>query len=150
MGLGLGGRRDDARDLLLGFRDMVQLPAFQTWTAYLLAWLERRPGDMQLRFSALSPLRIQDDPEAIFLQGWMACDVGEFEAGLVHIQRAVAKGYSPAPTLAHSPQFDVLRSNPAFRSAVAAAEAGRRRALDIFRDAGGERLLGLPTARGAA
>jgi eukaryotic-like serine/threonine-protein kinase len=150
MALGLAGRRADARALLVEARTRLQLPAFQAWADYLLAWLERRPEDMRehrLRFSAL---KIQDDPEAMFLQAWLACDAGAFDTGMAHLQRAVAKGYSPAPTLARSPQFDAVRSSAAFATMLADAEAGRRRALVAFRGAGGERLLGAAAIRGAA
>jgi eukaryotic-like serine/threonine-protein kinase len=142
MGLGLGGRRDEARQSLLVMREAMRLPAFQAWTEYLMAWVDRRPADMRLHFSTLNPLKIQEDPEAIFLQGWLLCDAGAYEPGLAYLQRAVAKGYSPEPTLARSRHFDALRSDPAFRAVQAEAEAGRRRSLAAFRAAGGERLLG--------
>ena len=123
-------------------RQAPRIPAFQSWTDYLMAWLDRRPADMLVGISALSALKIQDDPEAIFQEGWLLCDVGEHERGLDHLQRAVAKGYFVAPTLAGRPQFDALRGDPAFQSLLANAEAGRQHALAAFREAGGERLLG--------
>jgi hypothetical protein len=92
--------------------------------------------------SALSALKIQDDPEAIFQEGWLLCDAGEHERGLGHLRRAVAKGYFVAPTLSGSRHFDALRTDPAFQELLAEAEAGRQRALAAFREAGGERLLG--------
>ena len=48
---------------------------------------------MASRFAALSTLKIQDDPEAIFQIGWLLCDAGEHEAGLGYLERAVARGY---------------------------------------------------------
>ena len=107
-----------------------------------MAWLDRRPADMLAGVSALSALKIQDDPEAIFQEGWLLCDVGEHEEGLGYLQRAVAKGYFVAPTLSGSRHFDALRSDPAFQALLAEAEAGRQHALAAFREAGGERLLG--------
>jgi hypothetical protein len=107
-----------------------------------MAWLDRRPEDMIVGIAALSPLKIQDDPEARFQEGWLLCDVGEYQRGLDELQRAVAKGYAVAPTLSNSPQFDAMRNDPAFQALLAAAEAGRRDALAAFREAGGERLLG--------
>ena len=92
--------------------------------------------------SALGALKIMDDPEAIFQMGWLLCDVGEHEPGLMQLRRAVAKGYFVAPTLAGSPAFDALRGEPAFQDLQAEAEAGREQALAAFRDAGGQRLLG--------
>jgi hypothetical protein len=104
---------------------------------------------MHLHISALSPLKIREDPEAIFLQGWLLCEVGAHALGVEHLQRAVAKGYFAAPTLAQSRHFDTVRSDPAFSAALAEAEAGRERALAAFREAGGERLLGQRPARAA-
>ena len=91
---------------------------------------------------SLSALKIQDDPEAIFLEGWLLCDVGEHERGLDQLRSAVAKGYAVAPTLSGSRQFDAMRSDSAFQALLAQAEASRLDALAAFRQAGGERLLG--------
>jgi tetratricopeptide (TPR) repeat protein len=150
MGLGLAGRREEARERLIAMRNTVRLPAFQEWTDFLMAWLDRRPAEMHAKLQGISTLKIQEDPEAIFLEGWLLCEVGAHESGLENLQRAVAKGYYAAPTLARSRHFDPLRSHPAFRELLAQATAGRQRALAAFDEAGGERLLGRPAARGAA
>jgi TolB-like protein len=142
IGLGLSGRRDEARLKLLGMRQSSRIPIFQTWIDYLTAWLDRRPADMEIPMSAFSALKIQSDPEAIFQEGWLLCDVGEHEAGLGRLQRAVAKGYFVSPTLEARPQFDALRSVADFRALLEEAEAGRQRAFAAFREAGGERLIG--------
>jgi TolB-like protein len=139
--LGLGGRRDEAREALLKMRH-APIPAFQAWTASLLAWLESRPADMLATMSTFNALKISDDPEAVFLQGWLLCDAGEYESGLAHLRRAVDKGYCAAPVLARSRQFDALRGDPVFQALLADAEARRRRARAAFYEAGGERLLG--------
>ena len=142
IGLGLAGRRDEARDLLLQIREQEGIPTFKTWWQYLLAWIERRPADMIGLMAGLEGLKINEDPEAIFQEGWLLCDVGEHERALGYLRRAVAKGYFVAPTLHSRPQFDALRGNPGFQAMVAEAEAGRQRSLAAFREAGGERLLG--------
>jgi eukaryotic-like serine/threonine-protein kinase len=143
IGLGLAGRRDEARRALLDMRQAPPpIPAFQSWTDYLMAWLDRRAANMLVGLSTLSALKIQDDPEAIFQEGWLLCDVGEHEQGLGHLQRAVARGYFVAQTLSGSRAFDALRSDPAFQALLAEAQAGRQQALDAFREAGGEQLLG--------
>jgi eukaryotic-like serine/threonine-protein kinase len=141
IGLGLAGRRDEARQRLQAMTQPLRIPAFQTWIAYLMAWLDRRAADMRLS-ADLSALKIQEDPEAIFQEGWLLCDVGEYAEGLGLLRRAVDKGYYVAATLATAPHFDALRGNPEFVAILAAAQAGRDRALAAFRDAGGERLLG--------
>jgi len=143
IGLGLAGRRDEARQALVAMcQEPPRVTAFQTWTEYLMAWLECRPADMFVRLSALSTLKIQDDPEAIFLEGWLLCDAGELEQGLAHLRRAVARGYFVAATLSGSRAFDPLRAIPAFQALLLEAEAGRQRALAAFREADGEQLLG--------
>ncbi len=141
IGLGLAGRRDEARQMLSRMRRPSHLPLFQSWTDYLTAWLDGRPEGMSM--SEFSPMKIQDDPEAIFQEGWLLCDVGAHERGLVHLRRALSKNYFVAPTLSGSRQFDALRRDPAFQAILADTEAGRQRALAAFREAGGERLLGL-------
>ena len=142
IGYGLAGRRDEARDGLLAMRDAPRIPAFKPWIGFLSAWLDRRPADMRTNRAALQGLRIMDDPEAMFQEGWLFCDVGEHTHGLALAERAIARGYQVAPTLARAPQFDAVRGDPAFRELLARCEAGREQALAAFREAGGERLLG--------
>jgi TolB-like protein len=142
IGLGLAGRRDEARGALLGTRATSRIPAFRAWSETLMAWLERRPGDMFESIANLGAIKIMTDPEAIFQGAWLLCDIGEHERALERVQRAIAAGYCVAPTLAAAPAFDALRGDARFEGLLAEAEAGRQQALAAFRDAGGERLLG--------
>ena len=143
IGLGLAGRREEARRALEAMRRTTRIATFNSWAEYLMAWLDKRAADMwSNNMSALGGLKIGDDPEAIFQEGWLLCDVGEHQKGLTHLRRAVEKGYFPVDTLARSRHFDALRGDPVFHEVVAQAEAGRARALAAFREAGGERLLG--------
>jgi serine/threonine protein kinase/tetratricopeptide (TPR) repeat protein len=140
--LGLADRRDEARRELAAMAERSKIPTFQSWVGYLSAWLDRRTPEMAIEIAPFAPLKIMEDPEAVFQEGWMLCDVGEHDRGVVHLQRAVTKGYFPVQTLVHRPQFDALRHTAAFNSLLAEAEAGRDRALLAFRRAGGPRLLG--------
>ncbi len=144
IGLGLAERRDEARRALLRMR-RAHIPAFQSWTEYLMAWLERRTEDMRARMSVFDGLKIRDDPEAIFQEGRFFCDVGEYRLGLEYLGRAIAKGYWPLATLQHSREFNAMRGDAAFEALVADATVGRNGALTAFRQAGGERLLGSPS-----
>jgi len=45
--------------------------------------------------------------------------------------------------LRNSRQFDGLRDHPEFAALLAQAQNGRERALAVYRNAGGERLLGV-------
>jgi hypothetical protein len=123
-------------------RESSRIPLFQAWIEYLMAWLDRRTEDMADRMASVTAFKIQEDPEAIFQEGWLLCDVGELEAGLERLRRAVEKGYYPTSTLAERPQFDRLRGDPAFSAVMDAAVAGRERALEAFSQAGGRKLIG--------
>jgi tetratricopeptide (TPR) repeat protein len=140
--LGLAGRRAEARVALNGLREASRVPLFQSWVRLLTAWLDYRGDELLAGFTSLERLKIQSDPEAMFQEAWLLCDVGQHQAALPMLQRAIAKGYSAAPTLTNSHHFDQLRSDPAFQTLLAEAEVGRRRAREAFREAGGERLLG--------
>jgi hypothetical protein len=124
-------------------REASRIPAFGLWVDYLTAWIERRGADMIAKSDRLRGLKIMDDPEAIFQEGWLLCDVGAHEHGLGHLRRAIDKGYSVADTLAHAPAFEALRGTPAFEALLAQAQGARAEALAAFREAGGERLLGI-------
>jgi eukaryotic-like serine/threonine-protein kinase len=141
IGLGLSGRRDEARQALANMGQRPHLQLFQRWTAHLDAWIDRRTDDMVSTLASFGSLKIFDDPEAIFQEGWLFCDVGDHDRGLGYLQRAVGRGYFAAPTLTQWPQFDALRDVRAFQALLAEAEAGRERARTAFRDAGGDRLL---------
>jgi tetratricopeptide (TPR) repeat protein len=140
--LGLTGRREEALRMLVDMRKTSRIPAFQSWIEYLTAWLERRTENMSTRLSALAALKIQDDPEAIFQEGWILCDIGDYEGGLGYLQRAIAKGYFAVSTLSSYTQFDALRDDPRFRTLLAEADSGREQALAAFREAGGDRVIG--------
>ena len=84
-----------------------------------------------------------DDPEAIFQEGWLLCDVGEHETGPRLLRRAVDKGYTVAATLARQPRPSTrCAATPPSRSCWPTPRPGREQALAAFREAGGERLLG--------
>ena len=96
VGLGLAGRRDEARLRLDDMRQSSRIPLFAAWLDYLSSWLDRRGMEMVTTRSRFDHLKIRDDPEAIFQEGWMLCDAGDYENGLPHIQRAIDRGYFPA------------------------------------------------------
>ena len=141
IGLGLAGRIDEARTGLERMRQEPRLQVFENWRAHLHAWLDRRVDDMVSTLALFNSLKIFDDPEAIFQEGALFCDAGDHERGLGFLQRAVARGYFVAPTLARWRQFDALRDLPAFKTLLADAEAGQQRARDAFREAGGDQIL---------
>jgi serine/threonine protein kinase/tetratricopeptide (TPR) repeat protein len=142
IGLGLAGRRDEARRMLIAMGSRPRVAALQVWVSHLDAWLDKRVGEMDITASPIANLKIMDDPEAIFQEAWLQCDVGDYERGLRYMRVAVSRGYYPVDTLASSQQFDDLRHVAEFEAVLADAAAGRERARTEFRKAGGEQLLG--------
>jgi tetratricopeptide (TPR) repeat protein len=143
LALGLSGRVGEAKQMLAEMRKTSNVAVFRVFADFLDAWLDRRPDRIALDTSAFGGLKIKDDPEAVFNQGWLLCDLGEYQRGIDSLRRAVEMGYSTAPTLTASPQFDAVRQDPAFQSVLARAEADRDAARRAFLEAGGDRLLGL-------
>jgi hypothetical protein len=127
-----------------------RIPAFRAWVDLLGAWLERRPDEMVERLAAFSSLKIQDDPEASFIQGWLLCDAGAYEAGLGYVHRAASRGYFAFDVLSRQQHFDPLRDDKDFQNVLAASERGRDQARAAFRAADGARLLGVPLLRSTA
>jgi TolB-like protein len=142
VGLGLAGRRDEARTALSRMDLAPRITAFQPWIEFLMAWLDRRPADMVAHRAKLAGFDIMEDPEAIFQEGWLYCDAGDPERGLGLLRRAVARGYFVATTLAETPSLAAVREEPVFREILGQAQAGRERALTAFRENDGERLVG--------
>jgi non-specific serine/threonine protein kinase len=143
IGLGLAGRRDEARRELDQMRQVSRIPVFESWIEYLAAWLDQRRNDLDEHMSIFGHLKVHDDPEAAFQLGWLFCDLGDYETGLTFLRRAIAKRYWAVATLMISRQFDGLRNHPEFETLLAQAKEGRERALVVYRNAGGERLLGV-------
>ena len=141
IGLGMAGRREEARQMLTRMSQRPNIPTFRAWMVHLAAWLDRRPDQMESTIATMSQLKIFDDPEAIFQEGWMFCDAGDHTRGLGMLQRGVAAGCFAVHTLVNAPQFDPLRDRPDFQAILAMAEAGRDYALASFHDARGSLLL---------
>ena len=144
VGLGLAGRRDEAFELLEQIKQQpIPVAAFKAWVGFLEAWLHGRPAEMLERIAGIGALAIHADPEAVFEQGWMFAQAGDLETGLACVKRGVERGCSPALTMAASPHFDPLRQDPVFQEVLNIAETRRAQAKAAFREAGGDRLLGL-------
>lgn len=140
--LGFANRREEALSALLEVRRQVHTPAFADYTRFVEAWLARRPAEMRSVRPKLDHLKIVDDPESAFQEGWMFCDAGDLAHGMECLKRALDRNYFAALTLFRSPAFDPLRTDVEFKDLLARAEAGRDKALEAFRESGGEVLLG--------
>ncbi|HET7498101.1 MAG TPA: hypothetical protein VFM00_07355, partial [Candidatus Eisenbacteria bacterium] len=148
--LGIVGRRDEALRELRAIPRENQVPVFHVYADFIRAWLERRPAEMADWRARVQGLKVLEDPEAMFQEGLLFCDAGDPGIGLDLLRRSVAKGYFPPERLARGAAFDAVRDTPEFQKILADAEAGRAQALEVFRQRGGERLLGHVAAPVAA
>ncbi|HEX5032163.1 MAG TPA: protein kinase [Candidatus Eisenbacteria bacterium] len=140
--LGSLGRNDEALARLRAIKRDNQIPVFHVYADFIGAWLEKRPADMVRIRAKMAGLKVLDDPEAMFQEGFMLCDAGDPATGLDLIARGNAKGYFAPERLVQSPVFDRVRGTPEFRKVLDDAEAGRAQAFVVFRQRRGEQLLG--------
>jgi len=140
--LGTVGRREEGLRALAAISADNAIPVFHVYTAFMKAWLERRPADMLKHRLNMTGLKVLDDPEAMFQEGYMFCGAGDPARGLEFLRRSVANGYYAPARMARSPELDEVRRLPEFQKILADAEAGRAQAMVVFRQKNGEGLLG--------
>ena len=102
----------------------------------------KAPHEATLRDLA-NTLGRQLDPEAIFLSACWMLHLGDRSRALEALQGAVDGGFSVPATLTRERLFEPLRGEPEFTAILEQAEREREKALALFREAGGDRLLGL-------
>jgi serine/threonine-protein kinase len=83
------------------------------------------------------------DPEGYYFVGRGAAHVGLPDLALEVLERTVEGGFYCDQTMARDPWLDSIRDLPRFRDLHRTAEAGRRRAVRVFLDAEGDKLLGV-------
>ena len=69
--------------------------------------------------------------------------VGAGPAALEAMERVVERGFYCPAALKDDPWVETLRAEPGFGALLRRAEEGRRTALSAYREAGGEKLLGV-------
>jgi hypothetical protein len=70
--------------------------------------------------------------------------LNDVDAAIGLFERVVAGGCVSFPTFAADPWLRSLRTNPTFIKALGQAEAEHQKAASIFRECGGEKLVGVP------
>ncbi len=83
------------------------------------------------------------DPEGLFYLTQLNAHVGDVEGALALFERVVAGGFSCFPSFASDSWLDGLRAHAEFRRVLSLAEVSHRKAVAAFREAGGERVLGI-------
>ena len=97
--------------------------------------LTQAAKDLNDLFRLIAPYIAIDSPEKLPYASWTPNHWGLLIANMGGTSH-------DAQTFERWKQFDAVRENPVFSDIFARARAGRDRALEAFRAAGGERLLG--------
>jgi hypothetical protein len=82
------------------------------------------------------------DPEALYYSARHLAHLNEIDAAVYLFGRVVAGGCFCFPTFARDPWLKSVRKKPAFVKALRQAEIEHQKAVTIFVDRGGEKLVG--------
>ena len=121
-----------------------QTGAAQVTSRAFLAVLERDVDAFAPRFDALA-LGTRD-PENLYYSSLMAAYVGDTERTLSALERAVEGGWLCHATIEGEPWLSRVRDAPRFKALVSEAKTRHEQAAAAFREAGGDKLLGLESA----
>ncbi len=83
------------------------------------------------------------DPENVFYVGRQFAALGADRQALAALARAVQDGYYSVDSLDADPAFDGIRPRPEFQALAAGARRGRDRALAVFEQHDGPRVLAM-------
>src|SRR5262245_26311765 len=83
------------------------------------------------------------DPEALYYSARHLAHLNEIDAATDLFERVVAGGCYCFPTFARDPWLEPLRKTPTFTRALRQSEAQHREAASVFRERGGEKLVGV-------
>ncbi|HET9762029.1 MAG TPA: winged helix-turn-helix domain-containing protein [Casimicrobiaceae bacterium] len=83
------------------------------------------------------------DPEALYYCARHLAHLNEIDVAIELFERVVAGGCVSYPTFAGDPWLQLLRKKPAFGKALRQAEAEHQKAVAVFRERGGEKLVGV-------
>ena len=86
------------------------------------------------------------DPEGLFYLTRLLARLGEAERTLALLERVVNEGFYCFPGFASDSWFDSLRGDSRFTRVLGRAQSRHHEAVVAFRDAGGERVLGVSLA----
>jgi len=132
------GRTAEALDLL-GTVGARRLPSILQGVARALVAL------LQEKSEAMSMLRdvlaVHEDPEALFMYGTCQAYAGD-DGALASLSKAVESGYHVPAALLSNAWLSGLRAQGRLDTLVQRAQAGRSEACRVFRENGGEDLLG--------
>jgi serine/threonine protein kinase/tetratricopeptide (TPR) repeat protein len=142
--LWMQGRHEEAlqavRDVLANSPETLERSIIEGQLAYM----EGRKDDV-VRYGRAQLDAGFHDPEGLLIYARELAYLGESDAAMVQLERAVKGGFHCPPSLTHDPWLDSLRTRADFVRLVREAETGHARAAELYLGAGGERILGAGT-----
>jgi serine/threonine protein kinase/tetratricopeptide (TPR) repeat protein len=101
-------------------------------------------GDPSLFEQMLELGRNFPDPEGKFEVGLWMCSVGKVDNAVEVLDEAIRGEFYALPAMRNHPWIPILEAHPRYPELLANAQEGRRRAVRIYEELGGERFLGVP------
>ena len=140
MTLGTMGRTAEG---LAAFRKVEQSGTPVPMRAFVGAWRAMLEGKRQESLdSAERCIQHYLDPEGVFYMGLIMAHLGESERALNVLRECMDRGFSSVHVLLCNPWFDGLRSRPQFTELLKRGEARFIEADEVYRSAGGPKVLG--------
>lgn len=121
--LSIAGRDDEALDAFRRARDLADIRLDTNpndpYPMMELAWVNAMLGDDQAAVSWIQRVRelAPDDPYSYYYEGLVKNQLGDADAAIAALSKAVDKGYSPN-LLAAEPRFARLMGDPRFLAAI--------------------------------
>jgi eukaryotic-like serine/threonine-protein kinase len=137
------GRDADAIAAARASAATVRDPLTRSFQAVLPLVLERRFEECRRLLDDLAPRN--PDPESIFHVARTYARIGATDAAVAQFERAVDMGFVVHSWFVRDPWLEPLTAEPGFHEALARAERRSNEAATMFRNADGERLLGIST-----
>ena len=135
------GRGAEAIAAARASAEVVRDPTTRSYQSVLPLLLEGRSEECLRLLDELAPRN--PDPESVYFIARTYARLGAADAALAQFERAVDMGFLCDATFARDPWLEPLRGEARFVDALARARRRHDEAARKFRDAGGERLLGL-------
>jgi len=136
------GRLDEAREHLSQLAAQPVDVGVRRWHAAIGAAIDGRAVECVEACEGIVGSNVRD-PEALYHVARLLAHCGREQRAVELFNRSVDEGYFNVDLFARDPWLDPLRSDPAFDTIVARADARHRHARDAFEQAGGHRLLAL-------
>jgi predicted Zn-dependent protease len=133
------GRDAEAIEAARASAATVQNPLTRSYQTVLPLVLQGRFDECRRLLDDLAPRN--PDPESIFHIARTYARIGATESALAQFERTVDMGFVVHAWFVRDPWLETLAGEPRFREALARAEHRNREAAEMFRSAGGERLL---------